>query len=141
MAPAEGQDPSALPLLGERAFRPRAMGLYLAGPTLIMPPGPYSSGLGLTEPLRSGARGLPSRSLRSSICGRGGLLRKRKHWILNVLIERAGYSEREYHHEEREGHKVKLDLAVESLPCCLRVRVLVSWRDFSQRYQDGTATI
>ncbi len=41
-----------------------------------MPQGTYSSGLGLTEPLRSGARGLQSRSPRSSICGRGGLPRR-----------------------------------------------------------------
>ncbi len=39
-----------------------------------MPQGNYSSGLGLTKLLRSGARGLPSRSPRSSICGRRGLL-------------------------------------------------------------------
>ncbi len=36
-----------------------------------MPQGTYSSGLGLTEPLRSGARGLQSRSPRSSILGDG----------------------------------------------------------------------
>ena len=30
---ADGQAPSAFPLLGERAFRPQAMGLCLEGPT------------------------------------------------------------------------------------------------------------
>ncbi len=74
-----------------------------------MPQGTYSSGLGLTEPLRSGARGLPSRSPRSSICGRRGLLRKRETSDAERSHrEKAGYSEREYHHEGHEGHKVKL---------------------------------
>ncbi len=78
-----------------------------------MPQGIYFSGLGLTEPLRSSARGLPSRSPRSSICGRWGLLRKRETSNTKRSIrEKAGYSEREYHHEEYEGHKVKLDCEI-----------------------------
>ncbi len=78
-----------------------------------MPQGTYSSGLGLTEPLRSGARGLPSRSPRSSICGRGGLLRNRETSdIERYYKENESFSEREYHHEGHEGHKVKLDCEI-----------------------------
>ena len=32
--------------------------------------------------------------------------------MLNIIKERVGYSEREYHHREHEGHKVKLDCEI-----------------------------
>ncbi len=70
--------------------------------------GTYSSGLGLTKPLRSGARGLQSRSPRSSFCRRRGLLLKGSHPRLNVLKERKQViARKEYHHEEHEEDKVK----------------------------------
>ena len=46
-----------------------------------------------------------------TVCSRGGLLRREgRQPTLNVLPERKQVQAREkYHHEEHEGHKVKLN--------------------------------